>query len=136
MNKNRGLGPAGMARIEAALLKYTDGADSRQIAKATGYATTSASKGLGDLSQVGKAMHIRGAYGKCTWFHVTQHKAMRDHIAAETAKRAGCTANAARAAGREARFVTFEDDPVHRIVPAHLAKPLRPTGPSSVWGLA
>jgi len=125
-----------MARVEAELLKCPEGATSLTLGKATGYATSSAAKGLGDLAKVGKALHMRGAYGKSTWFHVKHKAQMWARIDAQKAALAESTQSRLRTEERYARFLSFEDDPVHRIIPANLARPIRPAGPASVWGLA
>lgn len=134
--RNKGLGPTGMARIEAALLQFPEGIDSRDIAKMTGYARTSAQKGLSDLARIGRALFMRGRYGICTWYHVSFESAMQERKLANSQQLSSTTRSRLSQEERYARFLAFEDAPVHRIVPAHMAAPLRPAGPASVWGLA
>ena len=134
--KNRGLGKPGMERIEAILLSKPDGIDTREMAKVTGYEVTSASKGLGELKKRGTAVHIRGAYGTSVWFHFEHRQNALRMVELRRDKNSDGTKNNHRIAERLANALNFECKPVHRVIPATEAKPLRPAGPNSVWALA
>jgi len=134
--KNRGLGKPGMERIEAVLLSKPDGIDTREMAKLTGYEVTSASKGLGALKKRGVAVHYRGAYGSSMWFHISHLQNAELRAEARREKNSDGTKCNHRTAERLANALNFERIPVHRVIPATEAKPLRPAGPNSVWALA
>lgn len=134
--KSRGLGPVGVAKLEAVLRQLPEGADSGMVGRRAGYARVSASKGLGELAKAGRAVCFRGSYGRVVWFHIEHQAGFHAMRATHASTLAESTKNRLGTEERYARFLAFEDDPVHRTVPARLAPPLRPAGPASVWELA
>ena len=134
--KNKGLGVEGIRRVEAALLSSPSGIDSAQAAAMTGYRRSSAAKALILLAAAGKAAYIRTGHGLCTWFHA-KHKVEMAAMQAENARRISSKVRVRVDKSESyARFLAFEDAPIHRIVPASEAAPIGPVGPNSVWRIA
>ena len=121
----------GVDLVEALLLKFPEGTDTRQLAKLSGYAVVSAAKALNVLAGLGRASHLRSSQGQCTWYHIKHRTSMIERKATNAKNRTAATQSKVRVEERYARFLSFEDAPVHRLISANSAEPLRPAGPAS-----
>ena len=135
-DKHKGLGARGVALIQATLLDFQNGASTRELSSTTGYTVSSVVKTLKVFADRGDAAYLRGSCGSSTWFHKKHFNAMRRQAAAAAKKRERCSANKARARRVYTGPIDFEAMPVHLVVSAANAEPLRPAGPASVWDLA
>lgn len=128
-------------RLEAVLLDKPEGMTFAQISAAMGLAGSTARKAIAASAARGGVLSLRVPTMESVWWH--KDNAARLHARTAQMRRDRLDRGAARSRQKYwDRNEPIEDAHesekpfVHRWVSAHSARPLRPSGPSSVWGLA
>lgn len=137
-----GMSQKAIDSVEQALLAAPGGSRAVAIAKKLTYSARSVQNCLSDLASRGLAVSVKATQHENEWFHA-DFVGRRDALAAELLanrmerKRTHNLARKAqRRGGDNKQDGDFERAPIQVCVKAHLAIPIRPAGPSSVWGLA
>ena len=140
--RNKDMSQAAIDSVERALLAAPEGVETIAIAAKVPYSRRSVQNCLWTLSKQGKASSVKTRANVTAWFHADfadRKAALAEKLlAARTARiRRENLARKAKQRNHEAQLEADFDRPSIRvIVPAHLARPIYPAGPSSVWGLA
>lgn len=121
-------------KIEAALRPHASGLSKVQVMNLTGLGESTVNKALRFAFQRGGVFWIRTLYA-ATWYHARFKAAHDAHLKQRTLTR-NEQKSAKRKRDAEKAVNDFERQPVQVLVPAHLAQPIRPAGPASVWDLA
>lgn len=126
-------------KVEGVLKPHADGLTHAQVAKLAGISLSTTSKALCASLKRGGVIFIRRP-GATLWWHYEHREIVRARHA-ELKAEANAKLHQARSRAEESdnAMSAFERPVVHCTVDANEAarlRPLRPRGPSSVWGLA
>ncbi len=142
MTKRHDIGRAVIQSVEKALLASPEGVSALSIAVKSKYSAASIGNTLPYLAAIGIAVSVRVDQHTNAWFHVN-FSAARDALAEELLQKRrqrkrehNLARKRKRLFSNEQALAEFDRESIHRRIPAHLARPIRPAGPSSVWGLA
>lgn len=121
--------------VESALKPHVEGLTHGQVAALTGMSLSTTSKALTTAQKRGGALHVRTPSGALWWHYEHREIARKVHAELRAAARARSHTSPARAAQYEAAMSAFGKPVVHRIVKAHLCRPIGLVGPASVFQL-